>query len=146
MFETFADYMVEIDDMKRSVRSPSHGIAGFQTTTAEVNAKSGLILVAEDTGRVIGFIAGVMIDPESEDPLGQVPTKAGRMIELFVEENHRRRGVGTALMKAMEQFFTDRGCNVARVEVFEPNHSAHRFYHGIGYRDRVIDLIKVLPQ
>ena len=85
-----------------------------------------------------------MIDPASEDPLGQVPTKAGHVIELFVEEDYRRLGTGAALMGGMEQFFMDRACDVVRVEVFKPNHIARRFYSGLGYRDRELDLIKVL--
>ncbi len=32
-----------------------------------------------------------------------------------------------------------------RLEVFEPNNLAHDFYKKRGYKDRVIDMLKELP-
>jgi ribosomal protein S18 acetylase RimI-like enzyme len=42
----------------------------------------------------------------------------------------------------MERYFRQNGCDVSRVEVFEPNVKAHAFYQKLGYHDRMFDMIK----
>lgn len=47
-------------------------------------------------------------------------------------------------MEKMEEYFGENGCDVARVEVFEPNVKTHSFYRKLGYQDRNIDMMKIL--
>ena len=61
---------------------------------------------------------------------------------MFVDSKHRRQGVGKMLMRKIEEYFRMSGCNVFRVEVFEPNAEAYHFYQGLGYQDRIVDMMK----
>ena len=66
------------------------------------------------------------------------------MIELYLEEGSRGKGIGTRLMKMMEEYFRQNNCDVSKVEVFAPNIKAHNFYRELGYQDRAIDMTKIL--
>jgi ribosomal protein S18 acetylase RimI-like enzyme len=48
------------------------------------------------------------------------------------------------LMEKVEEYFRQEGCENSRVEVFEPNVGARQLYQKLGYRDRMIELIKKL--
>jgi hypothetical protein len=41
-------------------------------------------------------------------------------------------------------YLIEQGCTGLRVEVFVPNHGAHRLYQKLSYRDMDIDLTKVV--
>lgn len=47
-------------------------------------------------------------------------------------------------MERAEEYLKQHQCNALRVEVFEPNVNAHNFYRRLGYRDRIIDMIKTV--
>ena len=47
-------------------------------------------------------------------------------------------------MSKMENYMRKKKCEIIRVEVFEPNKAAHNFYEKLDYKDRVIDMIKLL--
>jgi len=143
-FDEFGDYLVSVDRMKR--QRWMRGASGYFTRKMleEVDKNNGLILVAEHKGRIIGFIAGAIRKPSKEDLLECVPGIGGRIIELFIVEKFRRQNIGTTLMKKMEEYFRQAGCDVSKVEVFAPNVKAHQFYRSLGYHDRSFDLIKKL--
>jgi GNAT superfamily N-acetyltransferase len=69
----------------------------------------------------------------------------GRISALVVDENIRRRGIGTTLVKAADDFFVGRGCN--RVELTSNNRrlEAHRFYLAKGYEIRSKHFVKRYP-
>jgi len=142
--ERFGDYLVTVDSMKRQRRMPGFGEYFTQKMLKDVEKNYGIIYVVENERQIIGFIAGVILRQTEEDLLECVPTKAGRIIELFVDEQFRREGIGTMLMEKVEEHFRQNGCDVSRVEVFEPNVKAHNFYRKLGYRDRSIDMVKIL--
>jgi ribosomal protein S18 acetylase RimI-like enzyme len=144
--EDYAQYFVDIDPLKRSRKMPGYARVLVEKMIEAAEAKSGVIFVAEDSRKVVGFIAGVLEQSTPEQELDSVPFKSGRVIELFVPAESRRRGLGTALMQKIEAYFADLGCDSMRLEVFEPNHLAHDFYLKLGYHDRVIDMLKELSR
>lgn len=108
-----------------------------------VQKKEGVIFLAEDDGSVCGCAAGWIIPEDDEDLLGHYPSRTGRVAELFVSDVVRGKGVGSLLMKAIEDDFRAKGCDSVRVEVFSGN-DAHAFYQKIGYGERCIDMMKML--
>lgn len=108
-----------------------------------VQKKGGVIFLAEDDGSVCGCAAGWIIPEDDEDLLGHYPSQSGRVVELFVSDTVRGKGVGSMLMRRMEEYFRTKGCDSVRVEVFSGN-DAHAFYAKIGYSDRCIDMMKML--
>jgi len=89
-------------------------------------------------------ITGVIYTKSQEELLECEPLKSERILELFVEPSFKEQNIVTTLMKRMEKHFEQNGCDVSRVEIFEPNIKAHQFYINLGYQDRMIDMIKQL--
>ena len=144
LMERFGDYLVSVDQMERTRRMPGYGEWFTKKMLEDVDKNNGLIYVVENEGRIVGFIAGVILKQSKEELFECIPTKAGRIIELFIDEQTRGQGVGTRLMEKMEECFRQNGCDVSRVKVFEPNVKAHNFYRKLGYQDRTIDMMKKL--
>jgi len=80
-------------------------------------------LVAEVSGRVVGYIIF-----ETRPWLNE-----GHIVSIAVHPDHRRRGIGTILMKEAERRIAERGYDVVRLEVRESNFGARRFYERLGY-------------
>ena len=144
LIEELQDYLVSIDDLKRERRMPEYGESYTERTLQNVAKNNGIIYVAETEGRVVGLVVGIMPEQTREELLERVPFKRGIVLELVVEGEYRKKGVGTMLMKKMEDFFKQNGCNVSGVDVFSPNKIAYRLYCKLGYRERDIWMTKKL--
>lgn len=78
--------------------------------------------VAEVEGRVVGYAVGALIHGK------------GHVMSLAVHPHYRRRGIATALMKALEGALMAEGAAELRLEVREDNVEAAAFYEKLGYR------------
>lgn len=86
------------------------------------------LLVAEEEGQVVGLI-GLRMQLVIHRP-GHV----GEYTALVVRASHRRRGLGQALVRAGEQWFSQRGVTTLRVASHNRRkQEAHRFYTALGY-------------
>ena len=143
--EELQDFIAATDPHKRLRRLKEYGERYTERLLENIEKNAGLVLFASDEGQIVGCIAGI-IQRQTEDSLLEVvPTKAGGWIlELFVKESHRKSGIGTKLMRAMEEYFKENGCTIVQVEVFAPNRSAHDFYLGRDYEDRSMFMLKLL--
>lgn len=85
------------------------------------------VLVAEEDGVVCGMATLQVVPVLHEDPA------RGQLTGLVVSETHRRRGIGEALVRHVEQLAASRG--VAGITVTTANHraAAHEFYESLGY-------------
>ncbi|MGI5916782.1 MAG: GNAT family N-acetyltransferase [Anaerolineae bacterium] len=85
-----------------------------------------LFLVAEsDDGRVIGVIMGAW------------DGRRGWIHHLAVDDAYRNRGVGTALVNAVEERLRAMGCLKVNLLVRRENQAAIRLYRRLGYDDMV---------
>ncbi len=82
-----------------------------------VPARLGSLLIAVDDGLVVGMVA------VEDDLIGQ----------LWVAPERRSQGIGKVLLAAAESMIRERGHATLRVEVFEPNVGAVRFYERHGW-------------
>ncbi|MHC1625866.1 MAG: ribosomal protein S18-alanine N-acetyltransferase [Methanoculleaceae archaeon] len=85
--------------------------------------------VAEEDGRVVGVIAGG-IEETGEAVYGHI-------LNLAVQGEYRRRGIGTALVRRIEQEFLLMGAEGVQLEVRVSNTAARSFYRNLGYSDVV---------
>ena len=86
--------------------------------------------VAEIDGKVVGYI------------LGSMDWGNGHIVSLAVKKEYRGLGIGTALLKTLEDYyFNIANCNYIVLEVRVSNTAARKFYYRMGYRDR-----KLLPK
>ena len=95
-----------------------------------------ILLVAEVEGEVVGYaFSGV----EGADYMA-LRGPAGVIYDLVVDEGHRRRGIGSALLGATFGELQKRG--VPRVVLFtaEKNEAAQHLFQEVGFRRTMIEM------
>lgn len=139
------EYIASLDTYHRQKSGRDFNAATYvEKTLKKVKDEHGTIFVAEIDNEIAGCIIGCIPEPSSTDLLESYPVKEGSILELIVSEKTRGSGVGSELMKVMEDYFLREGCKFSRVECFAPNIDAHTFYEKCGYGDRSIDMMKKL--
>jgi GNAT superfamily N-acetyltransferase len=139
------DCMAELQAFERSIESnrvEPEAIRGkyIDHLLTECGKSDGSILVAEQTGRVVGFVC-VLCRVKSPEIVEQEREYA-YVTDLVVLEPHRKAGIGAALMRAAETRAGSCGATRIRVGVLAANTGAHRLYHQLGYSDREVVLEK----
>ena len=90
--------------------------------------------VAEVDGEVVGLVRVQAFERlEVPDVPALAPRRFAMVQELVVAEAHRRRGIGTRLMREAERWARDRGVTEVGLSVYEFNQAALRLYHRLGY-------------
>lgn len=84
-------------------------------------------LVAEVGGKVIGFIGIIVL------PVYEYSIPIGWILALSVAEDHRRKGIGKALIAAAEDDLQSRGIEDVRLHTGLQREDAHEFYTRLGY-------------
>jgi [ribosomal protein S18]-alanine N-acetyltransferase len=82
-----------------------------------------LFLVAEDGGKIAGYV--VALDAADE----------GEILNLAVAPGERRRGLGRALVQAVLGALAERAVRQVYLEVRESNDSARALYAAFGFKD-----------
>lgn len=140
--EGLCDYLIPLDPLKKIRRLPTWVTLYTRSLLEKIKRNDGVIYVATHNNKIVGIIAGVILKQSKLAQLDFSVTKSGRVLELFVHKKYRNQQIGRMLMDKMEQYFKNAHCDIIRVEVFEPNLLAHRFYESLGYNDRIRDMIK----
>ncbi len=84
-----------------------------------------VVLVAEDEGALVGRLSASRDAHPSSEHVADVG--------LMVAASHRRRGVGTALMEAVEEWARAAGIRKLELHVFPHNGAAVALYERLGY-------------
>jgi ribosomal-protein-alanine N-acetyltransferase len=79
--------------------------------------------VAEEAGEITGFLIA-----------HREPRRILHIVTIDVLKTWRRRGVGSLLMEAAEQWARDHGLRMIGLETAQDNLVAQRFYEARGYR------------
>jgi ribosomal-protein-alanine N-acetyltransferase len=84
------------------------------------------------------WLQGFVLCKEDEDLKGLIfalstPEGYGRIIIFCVEPGYRNRGLGSSLLKELEERAKANGFNVLRLEVRIENHNAIEFYKKRGF-------------
>ena len=102
-----------------------------------------VILVAEAGGELIAF-AEVTLRSYADgcDPHQPV----GYLEGWYVDESHRRRGIGAALVRAAEEWARDHGCTEFASDTWHENEGAQQAHEALGFEivDRVVNYRKPL--
>jgi len=83
-------------------------------------------LVAEIDGNVVGYIHAADYDCSYSDSLKNI-------LALVVDEDYRGKGVGRALVQAIEKWALSSGAAGVRLVTSMFREGAHRFYDSCGY-------------
>jgi len=91
-----------------------------------VNLATADCLVAEDEKKIVGFLLA-----ETNPPLAHI-------ITLDVAESHRKRGVGSALLREIEEHFAFHGIQSVLLETAVNNETGIAFWTHHGYRSEAV--------
>jgi predicted N-acetyltransferase YhbS len=108
---------------------------GYDVTASSVTQRLSRILsrqdqyflVAEVDGHLVGWLHAAISEYVES---GAFVVIGG----LVVDRNHRRKGIGRALMKHGEEWAKKQGCSVVRVWSSAARVASHQFYERLGYR------------
>ncbi len=99
-----------------------------------LQAGDSVNLVAEHVeDGVVGVINGRLVSNSR-----YLPSQAGTIDQAFVRADHRRRGVGTALVAAVCDFFAERGVHDLSLRYVVGNEEAAAFWTALGFEPRII--------
>jgi ribosomal protein S18 acetylase RimI-like enzyme len=92
-----------------------------------------LLLVAIDEGQLIGTV------------MGGWDGHRGWLYSVAVKDSHRRRGIGSQLVRRMEELLRAKGCLKLNLQVRTKNSAVIQFYETLGFRvEEIISLGKRL--
>jgi ribosomal protein S18 acetylase RimI-like enzyme len=85
-------------------------------------------LAAEEEGRLIGSVLGIVCADLYGDCKGFMVVE-----DVIVDQRHRRKGVGSLLMRELERRAAQRGCSYILLVTDSERAGARRFYESLGY-------------
>jgi GNAT superfamily N-acetyltransferase len=109
---------------------------GYPTTLAEMRRRLAQVLQVEDhaayvaelDGRAVGWIH-VCVRPQVQ------VDRAAEIEGLVVDEACRGRGIGRLLIRQIEQWVQEKGCDIIYVRSNIIRERAHGFYQKLGYEN-----------
>ena len=92
---------------------------------------------------------------EADDTIGYVTLRSGthasrtygrylRIVDLFIDDDQRGRGHGTAVVERVKVLARERGCDHLKVSCEWENEDARRFYRDAGFRPKQVDYAQPL--
>lgn len=137
-----AQHYVELDPQAFRVPSTDGLVEFFEKSLNRPRSEDSVWLVAEVDGQVVGDVSAHLERP-AEDAERQLLRYLGE-VRIYVDalgvvQVHRRRGVGTRLMQAIERWARERGAVCAMLDTHAASPLSVPFYErGMGYRRRSI--------
>lgn len=113
-----------------------------QTDAAEMAARiarctaTERIFLAEIDGLAVGFLALWLF------PIICAPDPYAEVVELFVEEAYRRRGIGRALLEAAIEVARLEGASALKLNTGFRNNAAQRLYFALGFHNLALHLAR----
>jgi GNAT superfamily N-acetyltransferase len=100
-----------------------------------------ITLVAEEKETIIGYVDGLIRRRAT-----QLPPTVGHIGTIYVEEPHRRCGVGTSLAKAICTHFRREGVDQVNLRYIVGNTEAERFWTGLGFKPVITTVLASLEE
>ena len=146
--EDVKNLLLELQEHIHSVDPEGYNIVGvnyremsFLDTMEDVKKYDGKIMLYVENDEVLGMVIG-LINNDTEETYNFRAPKRGRISELVVKKDVRSKGIGSILLKSMEDYLHSVGCESILIGVFAYNNEAVKFYEKNGYHNRMLDMIK----
>jgi ribosomal protein S18 acetylase RimI-like enzyme len=97
----------------------------LSTVPSSFVGENVIYAVRDESGRIIGFSWIVIFDPGTG--------LEGEVAEVYVDAEHRGRGVGELLMEQAVRLFKERGVTLGYVWTRPDNEAAVRLYRSAGF-------------
>ena len=89
------------------------------------------VFVATVGDRIVGFISGEL----REGSPTFLPKTWASVDDVFVDPEHRNRGMGRALIASVEGWARQKGANGVSLQVAAANGRGRKFYEDLGFRE-----------
>lgn len=133
--EAIADLWVELMEYHRSLDirfyiDPQGRKIYLNHTQEMIRSGSCKVLVAEkiESGEVVGYLMGEL---QNRPPGAQAGT-FGFISDIYVKNEWRQRGVGTALFEEMKRWFTLKKASAVELYIAQANPEAAGFWRSMG--------------
>ncbi len=113
------------DDLSGWNRSPTWEQRKWAVSVEVLRSSPENSFVAELDGSVIGFVSCTV------SPVLRI----GRIVDLAVEPDHRRKGIGSRLIERSLNNFRAKGMTIAKIETLEKNEAGRNLYPRFGFRE-----------
>lgn len=137
-------YILTIDKDELDTIHPDYRDKMALKDLKEIENYNGKCFLSLENNHVTGLIMGIIPGYDEYDYLDYKCPKRGIITELIVSKNVRSKGVGSLLIKRMEEYFKNESCKYVLVDVFAYNDNAINFYNRKGYHPRMYTDIKKL--
>lgn len=97
------------------------------------------VFVAEENNQLIGYVCGTV----KNKPL-RVLDKEGSIVEWFVEEQWRGKGIGKKLYEELFEDFKKAKCTHLGLRVYTANNSAINLYRKNGFIENESSFVKII--
>lgn len=131
-WHALAEEMEPYDELNALADADVEALAesGFRSHLDDDETTEYLIVHDDET---IGFLTL----RESEHP-AQKYARSLRIVNLAIDEGHRNRGHGTAVVERVEELARERGCDHLKVPCEWENDGARRFYRESGFQPKQV--------
>lgn len=102
----------------------------FEHTLAQ-----GILVVAEEQGKLVGYLAGGMAEFTDWRPI-----KRAELMSFYVDPNYRSQGVGRHLTEMFFKWAREQGVDTAMVSAYADNARGIQFYKSMGFKAESLEL------
>ena len=103
-----------------------------------VTSENEVLFVAEENGRIIGYIAGSI---EDRAPIYKVE-KRGDILMAFVLDEHRDQGIGRELTERIIKWFKEKGIEYVELSVDYRNELGYHVWKSLGFENFRVRMIR----
>lgn len=130
LWEEFMDYSARIDAVF-TIRPGASKVIKQNFLRPFMKSKNHLVLVALDGEKVVGYSLSQKVDT----PILKKYTMIGSIHDLFITNNHRRKGIGEKMYKEILKWFHSQGIVRIELQVIVKNQAAISFWEKHGYKE-----------
>ena len=135
-----AEHHTELDPDFYRIPDPGAVVAHYEKLVERVKTGPLMCFVAESDETVVGLVEVRISDPP---PLNSMlrPRRIAS-VDIVVDVDRRRQGIGKALMRRAETWARDQGATSLMLDMLRANEPAVAFYTALGYEDHGALLLK----
>ena len=111
----------------------------YKNYQKKIKNRNCVFFIAEEKGKTVGYIFGKIEEPEHY----YIYKKRGFIVDAFVLEKYRGKGIGEKLARRLMAWFRSRGIKWYRVSAYVKNKPGVKFWKKMGFKDYVIWLDKI---
>jgi ribosomal protein S18 acetylase RimI-like enzyme len=140
-YEALARLWSQVDALHARVRpdyfqAPAGELRSRRELQELLDTRDGAVLVSVvgdgQAGQVVGLVEVRLHDTPRDPHLAE--RRRAHVVDLVVDQSHRRRGLGRALMEAATSWARLRGATDLVLTVWAGNSEAEAFYRSLGYQ------------